>query len=100
MQSRNRRLSFAASVELIDLDSGLQILANVRNISLSGCQVDKQKFPTGTRVRIRIVHRGAHFAALGQIANVQQDGSAGIRFLNVEQTHQEILDKWLAAIRN
>ena len=97
---REHRCPFVARIELTDVESGLQTTVNTVNLSLSGCQVQKQlTLPAGSKVRVRIVHRGDKFIALGRIANVQLDGETGITFTGVETTDRATLDKWLAESR-
>jgi hypothetical protein len=53
----------------------------------------------GTRVRLRILHRGAIFAALGHIVNARKN-SMGVVFTKIEQKDQAVLEKWLAEVRD
>jgi PilZ domain len=97
---RARRYPFAASIELVEMDSERESREQTTDLSVFGCQVSAQKpFAAGTRVRLRIIHRGAIFAALGQIVNVRKN-SMGLLFTKIEQKDQAILEKWLGEVRD
>lgn len=97
---RARRYPFAASIDLVDMESEREIREQTTDLSEFGCQVHLQKpFPAGTKVRLRILHRGAIFAALGHIANVGKS-SMGVMFTQIEQKDQAVLEKWLAEVRH
>jgi len=97
---RARRYPFAASIELVEMESESEIREQTTNLSVFGCQVTAQKpFAAGTRVRLRILHRGAIFAALGHIVNAGKN-SMGVLFTKIEEKDQAILEKWLAEIRD
>jgi hypothetical protein len=98
---RARRYPFAASIELVEMESEREIREQTTNLSVFGCQVAVQKkpFSAGTRVRLRIIHRGALFAALGHIVNVGKN-SMGVVFTKIEDKDQATLEKWLAEIRD
>ena len=97
---RARRYPFAASIELVEMESEGEIREQTTNLSVFGCQVSAQKpFAAGAKVRLRIIHRGAIFAALGQVVNVRRN-SMGVVFTKIEQKDQLILEKWLAEARD
>jgi hypothetical protein len=97
---RARRYPFVASIELVDMDSENETREQITNLSVFGCQIATQKpWTSGTKVRLRIIHRGAVFAAQGQVVNVRLN-SMGVVFTKMEQKDQEVLEKWLAAARD
>jgi hypothetical protein len=53
-------------------------------------------FVTGTKVRLRITHGGATFAAFGWVAYAPAAEGMGIAFGGIETKHRAILDTWLA----
>jgi hypothetical protein len=64
-----------------DLESEKQIATSARKLSLFGCFVaTATPFVTGTKVRLRITHRGATFAALGRVAYSSASEGMGIAF--------------------
>ena len=97
---RARRYPFHASVELVDMASEIETREQTTDISVFGCQVHAQKvLAAGAKVHLRIIHRGAVFAAQGQIMNVH--GSVmGVVFTRIEQKDQSVLEKWLAEARD
>ena len=97
---RARRYSFVAGIELTDVQSETQIWERTRDLSLFGCHVDTPKlFSTGTRVRIRIAHRGANLAALGTVVYAGSNSGMGVAFTKIEQKDQLVLEKWIDELR-
>ena len=98
---RARRYSFVTGIELTDVQSETQIRERTSDLSLFGCRVDTTKlFPTGTRVRIRIAHRGANFAALGSVVYAAPDAGMGVAFTKIEQKDQLVLERWIDELRD
>jgi len=98
---RARRYSFHASIELTDLQSETQIKEQTSDLSLFGCHVDTVKpLAPGTKVRIKISHRGEYFEALGKVANARPNAGIGIVFTRIEPNDQLVLDKWIAEPRD
>lgn len=82
-------------MEVIDLESEKEIVTVARNLSLFGCFVaTASPFVTGTKVRLRITHRGETFAAFGWVASSASEGM-GIAFRGIEARDRGILDTWL-----
>ena len=97
---RARRFPFITSVEITDLQTEVQTIEQLSDLSLFGCQVETAKpLPAGTRVRIRIVHKGETFAAMGKVANVRTNSGMGIVFSGIEEGAEIILEKWVAELR-
>jgi len=100
MQPRARRYSFVAHIVLTDLQSEIQLKEQTSNLSLFGCSVDTHKpLPIGTKVKIRIVHRGANFTALGRVAYARAGARMGVVFTQIEPNEQLALEKWIAELR-
>ena len=99
MQTEHRRAPrhlLGGVVEVTDLESEKQILAVARYLSLVGCFVaTATPFVTGTKVRLRISHRGATVAARGSVAYLSASEGMGIAFDEIEARDQAILDTWL-----
>ena len=97
---RARRYPFHASIDLVDMASEIEIRAQTTDLSNFGCQVTAQKpLAAGTKVRLRIIHRGAVFAAQGLVVNVRAT-SMGLAFNKLEQKDQAVLERWLAEARD
>lgn len=97
---RARRYPFVASIELTDVESETQTFEQTCDLSLFGCSVKTQKpLATGTRIRIRIVHTGANFVALGKVAYAGRGTRMGLVFTKIESPQQLVLEKWIAELR-
>ena len=82
---------------MTDLESEKEIVAVARNLSPFGCFVaTATPFLTGTKVRLRITHRGATFAAFGWVAFASAAEGMGITLGRIETKDRAILDTWLA----
>jgi hypothetical protein len=98
-QHRAARHKVIARAEVVDVDEERQLTARTGNLSVFGCFIETgTPFPSGTKIRLRINHRGATFVALGQVVDCRSDGM-GIRFVEIEPAHQQILEAWLARLR-
>ena len=99
MQTEHRRAPrhlLGGAVEVTDLESEKQIATLARNLSLFGCFVTTTTpFVTGTKVRVRITHRGVTFAARGRVAYASASEGMGIAFGDIENADRTILDTWL-----
>jgi hypothetical protein len=91
------RYNFGAIAEVIDLDQPDALVSLTRDLSLSGCFVKTTTpYPEGTRVRVRIIHSGGEFVAVGNVtANVTATGM-GIAFTEIGPSDQAILERWLS----
>ncbi len=97
---RARRYPVVASIEITDVESEAQINYQTCDLSLFGCGMNTQKaLPAGTRVRIRIVHTGANFVALGKVAHTGRSTRMGVVFTKIEPHQQLVLEKWVAELR-
>jgi len=93
---RTPRYSLIVDIEIIDIKLEIQITARTKMLSLYGCGVDALKlFPKGTRVRIKLSHRGAEVIALARIVYSNSDLGMGIAFTSVEQEDERILEWWI-----
>ena len=98
-QHRATRHRFAARAEVVDVDSEKQIMAITGDLSVFGCFIETASpFPRGTKVRIRINHRGATLVARGQVSYSRPTGM-GVRFDAMEGVHQQTLEEWVTQLR-
>jgi len=98
---RAPRHSFAAAVEVTDLQSEAHLAAHIRDISLFGCFVETaEPFPPGTKLRFRIMRGGATVSGVGRVAFARPGSGMGIHFITVEPAGQPALDNWLANLRD
>jgi hypothetical protein len=90
------RYNFGAIAEVVDLDERGEVVSLTRDLSLSGVFVKTTTpLPTGTRVRVRIMHSGAEFAAIGNVTGNVTATGMGIFFTEIEANDRAILEKWL-----
>ena len=100
IERRARRYPFAASIEITDLQSEVQLQEQVIELGLYGCGAAAHKpFPAGTKVRVRLTHADKNFEALGRVAYSTSDGNMGIVFTWVERNDQTILEEWISELR-
>ena len=94
---RSDRYSFGSTAEVKDLGSRNEQVLITRDLGAGGCFVKTAvPLPKGSRIRVRITHRGEDFAAIGRVTdNVSAEGM-GVEFIEVEPKDRAILDKWLA----
>jgi hypothetical protein len=96
---RARRYPLRAAVELIDLQSGMELKQSVNNLSLHGCHVGTNHlWSVGTRVRLRMSHQGATFAALAKVTYARPVLGMGLEFTHIDPNNQSVLDKWIAEL--
>jgi hypothetical protein len=99
--SRTPRLSdrcnIGATAEIKELGSWNEQVVITRDISASGCFIQtSMPSPTGSRINVRITHRGHEFTAVGRVTeNVSAEGM-GVEFVEMEPEDRAILEKWLA----
>jgi len=98
---RARRYPFVAAVELTAVESNSILKEKTKDLSLYGCHVaTKTPWAAGTKVRIRISHLGASFAALGTVAHSHAGAGMGIAFTRIGPNEQALLDSWIAGLRD
>ena len=98
-QHRATRHPFAARAEVVDVESEKQVMAITGDLSIFGCFIETATpFARGTKVRVRINHRGATFVALGYVSYSRPTGM-GVRFGTIEPANQQTLEKWLGQLR-
>ena len=101
LRPRAARYSFVANVTLTELASGRQSREQTWDLSLFGCHVVPGNCaPKGARVRVQIIHEGDAFEAQGTVINSRPISGVGIAFIKVEEKHRQILDTWIAALRD
>jgi PilZ domain len=82
---------------MTDVQSEIQISGRTKDLSLSGCGVDTlQLFPKGTRVRIRMSHKGAEVKAFARVVYARADLGMGFAFTDIGGEDEYILESWLA----
>lgn len=94
---RSTRYSIGATAEVKQLGARSEHILSTRDLSAGGCFVrTASTLPRGTRIQVRIKHRGAEFTAVARVTdNVSSEGM-GLEFLEVAPKDKAILEKWLA----
>jgi hypothetical protein len=99
-QRRPRRYAFPANIELIDVESETRIRAHTRDLNLFGCYViTTGPWSVGTRVRLKTTYKGAAFVAAGRVARAWGDGGMGVKFTEIGEKDEVILERWMAELR-
>jgi hypothetical protein len=87
------RYSFGATAEVKDLGSRNEQILITRDLSAGGCFIKTAApLPKGSRIRVRIMHSGSEFTAIGRVThNISAEGM-GVEFIEVETKDRAILD--------
>lgn len=94
------RYPFAADAEMIDMESGQQLTGVTSDISLGGCFIcTSRTFRVNTRARLRLERRGQVLDALVVVRIVKPRVGLGVEFFDLEAPNDEILERWIAALR-
>ena len=98
---RAKRYPVALHAELTDLDSERHLQERTTDLSLFGCGVaTKDAFQVGSKVRIRIAHKGSNFTAIGRVVYVRPYREMGIFFTQIGDNDQAILERWISELRD
>jgi hypothetical protein len=96
---RATRRAFTAHIEVVNMEYEFMLQTRTCDLSLFGCYVKTpQPWAVGTKVRVRISHKGAMFTAYGHVAHTRQDGM-GIQFVQLTEKDELILEIWMAELR-
>ena len=94
------RYPFAADAVLIDLESGSQATGITSDISLGGCFICTSKPLTlKARTRVTLTRKGQLVEALGVVRIVKPRIGMGVEFIDVEDSHLNILSRWIEQLR-
>jgi hypothetical protein len=95
---RSTRYTIGATAEVKDLGSRKENVLITRDLSAGGCFVSTAApLPPGSRLRVRITHRGDEFKALCRVTNNVSAQGMGLEFIEVKPNDRAILEKWLSA---
>lgn len=94
------RYPFAADAELIDLETGAQVQGVTSDISFGGCFVCASKpLPVNSRIRLTLSRKGQSFEALAIVRIVHPRVGLGLEFFNLEPPNDQIMSRWIEALR-
>jgi PilZ domain len=95
-QRSGLRYSFVATVEVVDPQSGKQVISQTANLSSYGCHVRTDTpFRPGTIIKVTVRARSKTFRSEGKIIYSIGGEGMGIRFDNIDGNQQIILNEWL-----
>ena len=94
------RYPFAADAELIDMESGKQLLGVTSDISLGGCFVcSSQSFRKNTRARMRLSRKGQVLEGMVIVRIVKPRVGVGVEFFDLESPSARLLSEWIDGLR-
>jgi hypothetical protein len=99
-QERRRmpRVPFVASAELLEVDTGTRMSAQVSELSLHGCYVDTlNPLPKGTSVYVKIFTQEYSFEAPGIVVYSHANLGMGLAFHDVKPHFVGVLQNWVMA---
>jgi hypothetical protein len=93
---RNLRFAFSATVETVDIKSGIKVTGRTSDLGLGGCYVDTlSPFPVGTEAKMRILRENETFEAQVKVVYSMIGLGMGLAFLAVEPKQVRIFQRWL-----
>jgi len=99
-QERRRmpRVPFVASAELLEVDSGTRMNAQVSELSLHGCYVDTlNPLPKGTSVYVKIFTEEYFFETPAIVVYCHARLGMGLAFHDVKPHFVNVLQNWVMA---
>ena len=101
---RDRRYAirhpFAADAECLDLEAGTAANGITSDLSMGGCFVCTGKpLALGSRVRLKLTRRNEVLEALAVVRIVKPRIGMGIEFLDIQEKHHSVLQRWLEESR-
>jgi hypothetical protein len=99
-QERRRmpRVPFVASAELLEVDTGTRMNAQVSELSLHGCYVDTlNPLPKGTSVYVKIFTEEYFFETPAIVVYCHSHLGMGLAFHDVKPHFVNVLQNWLTA---
>src|SRR5258707_6222126 len=92
------RYKLAASIELVNPNSGVRIKANLWDMSLRGCHAHTNSpFPKGTEIIVHVTKGKDSFEAKARVVSSIAGTGMNLEFTVIEPKQHEILDKFIAA---
>lgn len=90
------RYRFIADVEITEILTDTRLRARTSDLSIGGCFLDMlNPCPKGTEIRVKILHGGTSFTALGRVAFLVPNIGMGIAFTNIDGNQFPVLREWL-----
>ena len=94
------RYTFAASVEMLDLESGTRLSGVTSDLSLGGCFVcARRTLEVRARVRATLTHQGQKVKMLALVRVVKPQVGVGVEFLDIDRDSNATLLAWIENLR-
>jgi PilZ domain len=95
VERRSARFPFIAAAQVIETRTEARLQARTSDLSREGCYLDMlNPLPTGTRLKINVMHRNQQFDAVGRVVHSELNVGMGIQFEEIGQ--RAVIDAWLA----
>jgi hypothetical protein len=92
------RYKLAASIELVNPDSGALVKATLRDLSFGGCHAHTNvPFPDGTEIIVHITKGKESFEGKARVLSSVAGKGINLKFTRIEPKQLEVLDKLIAA---
>jgi hypothetical protein len=93
---RAERISFIATTEVIDAQSGAKFSVRTSDLSRVGCYIDMlDPFPVRTGLLVRITKEKDTFEAAARVIYQVPGLGMGVAFTKISPQHQAVLERWL-----
>jgi hypothetical protein len=93
------RYQFTASVELVEIKTGLKAKARVSDLGRGGCYIDiNSPSPLGTALKIKISKETKSFEAQGKVTYSLPGMGMGLMFTKVDPKQTKTLERWIGEI--
>lgn len=95
------RYPFDATVETLDLESGIRSSGTTTDLSLGGCFVRTAKPVTlSARVRVWLTKEKKTVEILARVRSVKPAIGMGLEFVDLDDAAYAALQSWIAALRS
>jgi hypothetical protein len=92
------RYKLAASIELVNPESGARVKASLRDLSVGGCHAHTNTpFPDGTEIMVHITKGKESFEAKARVVSSIASKGINLKFTHMAPGQLEVLDKLIAA---
>jgi PilZ domain len=93
---RNVRFPFSATVEAVEIKSGVKILGRTSDLGRGGCYVDSlSPFPIDAEVRLRIIRENESFEVQAKVVYSLIGMGMGLAFVSAQPKDIRVFQRWL-----
>lgn len=95
---RTPRVPFVASAELLEVNTGMRLAAQVSELSLHGCYIDTvNPLPPNTKVYVKVFTDEYFFESAATVAYSHPHLGMGLSFHDIKPHFQGVLQNWVMA---